>query len=357
MNVAIFGGGVAGLTTAICLGKYGHHSSIYERVWQSHEAGMGFIMLRDAAECLEALSVRLEGVPLNRYRCRDARGMLVHEQIMPKGAIGIRRRELIASLIDALPVLGFIVVDCALDRIEFDPSGGVAAARLDTDIMVQADMYVGADGMRSRARHALFPGWPASVAKVEEITGLAQSADIARWAGNDFNKFHALSGGVALGIVPVDSDHVVWYLQFDHERFSPSSREAGNLLDFVHRLVGDWAEPIPDLLAITEPSAVYLWRPVDTDLVPDFHQDNLVLVGDAAHPLLPFTSQGVGSAIADAVTLANCIGSNDTTAPALSCYSHERREKCSPYIDEGRKLTERFLMPLNAKSMRLPIAG
>src|SRR5215813_7293519 len=115
MNVAIFGGGIAGLTTAIGLGRYGHHSSIYERIWLSHEAGMGFIMLRDAAECLEEFGVQLKGMPLNCYRCRDARGTILNEQIMPEGAIGIRRRELISALIDALPVIGFIVVDCALD--------------------------------------------------------------------------------------------------------------------------------------------------------------------------------------------------------------------------------------------------
>src|SRR5215471_6423908 len=111
MNAAIFGGGIAGLTTAIALGKYGHHSSIYERVWHNQEAGMGFIMLRDAVDTLQEFGARPHGVALNRYLCRDNHGAVLHEQAMPEGAIGLRRRELIASLIAALPVNGFLSID------------------------------------------------------------------------------------------------------------------------------------------------------------------------------------------------------------------------------------------------------
>ncbi|HEY6350861.1 MAG TPA: FAD-dependent monooxygenase [Candidatus Angelobacter sp.] len=356
MHIAVFGGGIAGLMSAISLGQYGHHSSIYERVWESHEAGMGFILLQEASACLDTFGVRPSGMPLNRYCCRDARGTVLHSQSMPAGALGVRRRELIESLVNALPASGFITVNCALDGIEFDSCGTVAAARLDTGDFVHADIYVGADGMRSRTRHALFPHWPSCPSQVHEITGLVHSVDMALWAGNEFNKFHAAGGGIALGVVPVDPDHVVWYLQFDSQRFTPSGQGPEALLDFVDRMVGEWAAPVPDLLAMTDSSQVYLWRPVDADMVPRFHQDNLVLVGDAAHPLLPFTSQGVCSAICDAVTLADLIGGNNDTTHALSCYSAQRREKCCAYIQEGRKLKERFLMPLSADSLLLPIA-
>src|SRR5215468_8023923 len=90
-------------------------------------------------------------------------------------------------------------------------------------------------------------------------------------------------------------------------------------------------------------------------LIPYFHQKNLVLLGDAAHPLLPFTSQGVCAAIADAVTLAELLLGCDHPAQMLNCYSTVRRAKCAPYIHEGRKLRDRFLMPLSAESVLLPI--
>lgn len=357
MYIAVFGAGIAGLMSAIGLGKHGHHPSIYERSWESHEAGMGFILLGEASAGLEAFGVHVAGMPLGRYCCRDANGTVLHSQPMPAGALGVRRRELIQTLVNNLPTSGFVSVNCALDGIEFDPCGTIAAARLDIGTFVNADVYVGADGMRSRARHALFPDWPSSPSQVQEITGLARSSDLVCWAGSEFNKFHAAGGGLALGIVPVDSEHVVWYLQFDRKRFTPSGGNGKALLDFVDQTVGEWAEPVPDLLALTDPSHVYLWTPLDADMVPRFHHDNLALVGDAAHPLLPFTSQGVCSAISDAVTLSSLIGANNDTAYALNCYSTQRREQCCSYVEQGRKLRERFLRPLSAESILLPVAG
>jgi len=354
-NVAIFGGGIAGLMTSIALGRQGYQCQIYERTQRAHEAGMGFILLREACASLEAHSVTVKGVPLHRYRCRDACGTVLHEQNMPGGTIGLRRSDLIAALVNALQDDDFLSFECELDSLEFDRSGAVEAARLASGCLVQADLYIGADGMRSRIRQALFPEWPACLAQVQEITGLAKSAEVVRWAGNDFNKFHVTRGGVALGVVPVDSDHVVWYMQFDSHRFSPSTRNVEGLHSFVTALVSEWADPVPGLVALTDPAQVYLWRPLDVDVIPYFHQKNLVLVGDAAHPLLPFTSQGVCAAIADAVTLAELLIGCDHAAQMLNCYSTVRRAKCAPYIQEGRKLRDRFLMPLSAESVLLPI--
>jgi 2-polyprenyl-6-methoxyphenol hydroxylase-like FAD-dependent oxidoreductase len=105
---------------------------------------------------------------------------------------------------------------------------------------------------------------------------------------------------------------------------------------------------------------VHLWRPIETDLVPTFHRQNLVLVGDAAHPLSPFTSQGVSSAVADAVALAEAVSgkvsSQGELAWALDHYSRQRRAQCAPYIAKGRELTQHFLEPLTAGKRLLPIA-
>ena len=128
---------------------------------------------------------------------------------------------------------------------------------------------------------------------------------------------------------------------------------------FARKLAGDWASPIPHLLQVTNFSRVHLWQPVDTDLVPQFHHGNLALVGDAAHPLSPFTSQGVSSAISDAVVLAREVESSltaDGLSPALERYSAERRQQCQPFVAKGRALMQRFLEPLAQEQVLLPIA-
>src|SRR5262249_34580870 len=128
---------------------------------------------------------------------------------------------------------------------------------------------------------------------------------------------------------------------------------------FVEKLVGTWAHPVPSLVANTDFARVHLWRPIDTDLIPRFHRENLVLVGDSAHPVSPFTSQGVASAIADAVVLAKEIDgtrSSEELELHLARYSQQRRGECLPYLLRGRELSENFLAPLSETTAILPIA-
>jgi salicylate hydroxylase len=113
------------------------------------------------------------------------------------------------------------------------------------------------------------------------------------------------------------------------------------------------------LPAATESRDMHVWCPLDTDLIPYFHQKNLVLAGDAAHPLSPFTSQGVSSAIADAEALANALPTgnvNGLLLKGLESYSSQRHRQCAPYLSKGLELMRIFLAPANGKNFILPLA-
>jgi cysteine-S-conjugate beta-lyase len=265
----------------------------------------------------------------------------------------------------ALPAGDTPLFDAELAALDFDDAGNVTQAKLNTGTSVQADLYVSAEGIRSRARQALYPGWPTPPAQELEIVGLVKCKSTVQWASNNFNKFYAVSGGIALGMLAVDSEHLVWYLQFDWQRFLLPPEDAGNFAEtrkaFVRSLVGDWAQPIPHLLSIADFSRTHLWRPLDTDLVPAFYRGNLVLVGDAAHPLSPFTSQGVSSAVADAVALGENLRPENVKSrwdveKSLANYSTERRKQVAPYVAKGRELTRHFITPQIGSTILLPIA-
>ena len=360
MDVAIFGAGVAGLMTAIAMRAKGHRCRVYERQRRSHEAGMGFILVPAGIERLKNLGVHLtgpfSGIVLERYICRNSAGRILQQEPMPAGAKGIRRRDLMAALVSALPSDVALTFDAALEELEFGRDGSVTAARLSSGVHVTADLYVGAEGINSRARKAVFPDSSPPPEAVPEVVGLIRSPETVRWAGGNFNKFHSSRGGLAMGILPVGSDHVVWFVQVDGQRFPPPGETGSECKPYVQELVGHWAKPIPHLLAISDFSRVHLWRPIDLDMAPRFHQGNLVLVGDAAHPLLPFTSQGVSSAIADAVMLAQLTKAQNGLAQALADYSRQRHEQCAPFVARGRELMQHFLAPLDRKGIVLPIA-
>lgn len=357
MDIAIFGAGIAGLVTAITMRVHGHRCRIYERLRKSHDAGMGFILVPEGIEYLQNLGVSLtgkfSGTLLESYCARSSTGALLHEEPMPAGARGIRRRDLMAALVSALSAATTTISDAELISLDLDARGQVTRACLADGKTVTADLYIGAEGIRSRCRQALFPDWPAPASRVPEIVGLVRSPESVRWAPNHLNKFHAEEGGIAVGILPVDAEHVVWYLQFDAQRFPAPPENAQACRAFVQDLIGEWANPIPDLLSNTDFARVHLWRPIDTDLIPCFARGNLALVGDAAHPLLPFTSQGVSSAVADAVALATLISSESDLNAALTAYSAERRRECAPFVARGRELSQNFLQP---QGMVLPIA-
>lgn len=360
MNIGIFGAGIAGLMSAIALRARGHRCRIYERSRQAQDAGMGFILLSEGINCLQSFGVHLTGasggVPLHRYCCRDAAGEILHEEPMPRGARSIRRRDLTAAMMRALPVDDILEFDAELDGLEVDAAGHVASARLSSGRHIEADLYIAADGTKSRARQIMFPGWPTYPARVQEIVGLACSESAVRWCGNTFNKFHAPEGGLALGVLPLNSDQLVWYLQFDSKRFSPPKERAESKRAFLQKLIGDWADPLPHLLAMTDFSRVHTWRPMDTELVPRFHRQNLVLVGDAAHPLLPFTSRGVSSAMADGVALGRLLDGERSLEEALSTFSSECRRQCLPYIAKGHEMTQHFLAPQLTGNLMVPVA-
>jgi 2-polyprenyl-6-methoxyphenol hydroxylase-like FAD-dependent oxidoreductase len=360
MKVAIFGAGLAGLSAAVGLRAQGHQCRIYERSRQAQDAGMGFILLPEAIASLQSLGVPLDGswsgVPLEQYICRDSRGEVLREQPLPAGTRAFRRRDLIAALCAPLNGGNGIKFDAELQRVEFSPDGSVKAAALSSGEPVQADLYLAADGGRSRARNAMFPQWPAPAAPVAEVVGMLRCAEAIQWAGGNFNKFHAAGGGLALGAVPVGADHLVWFLQFDVQRFSLPEDSPEARVAFVEKLAGKWADPIPHWLAHTDYSRVHLWRPIDTDLIPQFYRGNLVLVGDAAHPMLPFTSRGVSSAIADVIVLERELHRHRDLEDALGAYSAQRREQCAPYIGKGRELTRNFRLPLSAETAMVPLA-
>ncbi len=360
MNIGIFGAGIAGLMSAIALRTQGHSCRIYERSREAQDAGMGFILLPEGIEYLRSFGMDLtgasSGVPLESYCCRDASGEILREEAMPAGARSIRRRDLTAAMMRALSVFDIVTFDAELDGLEVDAAGRVASARLSSGKHVEADLYIAADGTKSRARQIMFPDWPTDPARVQEVVGLAHSESAVRWCGNTFNKFHAPDGGLAVGVLPLNAEQLVWYLQFDSKRFSPPKERSESKRTFLQKLIGDWVDPLPHLLAMTDFSRVHTWRPVDTELIPRFHRQNLVLVGDAAHPLLPFTSRGVSSAMAGGIALGKFLSGERSLEEALSGYSSECRHQCLPYIAKGREMTQYFLAPQLAGNLMVPVA-
>jgi salicylate hydroxylase len=105
--------------------------------------------------------------------------------------------------------------------------------------------------------------------------------------------------GAAFGLLAPTDTRTIGFLQFDSERHkSPSpNATAEDIRHFLDQVLSGAPEPVPTYLRHADLETAHVWEPVNADIPARLHCDNAVLVGDAAHPLLPFTSQGASAAL------------------------------------------------------------
>ncbi|MFE3451311.1 flavin-dependent oxidoreductase [Nonomuraea sp. NPDC059194] len=335
MRVVIAGAGIAGLTTALSLHAAGITDVvIHESVREIRPLGVGINLLPHAVRELDELGLgeRLAaiGVPSAELTYVNRHGQVIWSE--PRGVAAgyqwpqysIHRGRLQNLLLEAV-----------LERLGPDSVvTGSPVTGLDHD----ADLLVGADGIRSSVRAALFPDegeplwsgqvlWRGTTYGKPFMTGRS-----VLLAGDDVQKV------VVYPIAPPDSDGKVlinWAIQ----RQAPETQPRGDwnrrieIDKFFHHVADwrfDWLD-IPGLISAAE--VVYEYPMVDRDPLPYWSTDRVTLVGDAAHPMYPTGSNGGTQAVIDARVLANALA----TGRGLDFYESQRREATGNIVRSNRK--------------------
>ena len=358
MRIAILGGGIAGLAAAIHLRQLGWDPVVHERDVQRVRHGHGFILLAEGLAVLDAFGFagtwRDHGERIERFVLRRPEGTDLHEEPMV-GAYGFRRSAFVELLEHALPT-DALRMGQRVQSVAYEPgTRRVRSVALADGTSLQADLYIDAVGKESAVRAALHPGAVFGPVLVREMVSHAVAPDMADILATRFLKYQDPRGGLAVGLVPCGQGRLLWYVQFDAKRHPFTGTTGAERAAFIRGLVGEWGEPIAELIRRTDFELSYVWNTSDLDPLPSLHGANAVLIGDAAHPFLPFTSQGVNAALADVRTLGACLvqelGAGATRVDpvalerALARYSSERSPEISRIVASGRQLRERFLHP------------
>lgn len=340
----IVGGGIAGLSSAITLGRQGWRCSILERDPQRQRKGQGLLLPPSGHQALQRLAVEdIAGfsAAIDRYELCQPDGRLDQEFAIT-GARSVLHRDLLVALQRSLPASVRLVAGRCRG---LEPAADGDWQVISDDLPpLRADLIVAADGIGSVCRRQLFPQARLTQERTTELVLVTRDPVLVRQLGNSCRKFQDRAAGLAIGLLPCRNDQLLVFAQFARDRHEPSAGpEAAGLL---RRCFGGWNAQLEPLLNGLDTSGCRLWHTTDLDPLPRLHDRNLVLVGDSGHPLLTVTSQGASSALEDALVLAAELASGPHgLAAGLERYSRRRLPLLADLVREGRVKQQQFLDP------------
>jgi salicylate hydroxylase len=344
-RVAIIGGGIGGATAGCALAKAGLEVSVYESAPELKEIGAGVALHPNAMRVLRMIGVegevrRLAGrsewsVTRNWKTGRVISKISRARQAESFGLSGatIHRADLLDVIAAALPE-GCVTLGRRCATVE--SHADVAVARFEDGSEIEADVIIGADGIHSRVRAALFgPDDPKftgkicyrSVVPAAAVAGKRPATDNAQWLGPH--------GTIVL--YPLRGDeliNVVCHYDDEHYRHESWINECDRQ-EVLDRYAG-WHESLLRVFAAGD--TWYKWALYDRDPIPKWTRGRVAILGDAAHPMLPYLGQGACQAIEDGAVLATALAAEPTDPPlGLARYERTRRPRASRVVLAARE--------------------
>lgn len=340
-HILIAGSGIGGLTAAIALARRGFSVTVAEKRTGFGETGAGIQLSPNAGHILEALdlglAVKRASVVAERLVVRRWQdGSPLAEMPMTTAGTAppfrtIRRTDLHTLLLDAARSLPGIrlIVGRGLRDISQNADGITATLATEAGQMetISALALVGADGLWSRSRELIgdtappvFTGYEAWRTLVPNASGRAAPGVVTLHLGPGRHAVHyPVSGGREINLV------VIREAKEAREGWSRDG-EPGQLAAHLTK-----AEPMLHKLATAAPHWL-VWSLFDRQPAA-MAQGRIALLGDAAHPVLPFMAQGAALAIEDAGVLTQELtvhlqqGGAAALPAALAAYARARQDR------------------------------
>ena len=359
MRILIAGAGIGGLAAALALARVGAEIILVERANALTEAGAGLQLSPNATRVLARLGVldavmavvsRPAGIHVRSARSgRTLSLMPLADAEARWGApyLVARRADIQRVLADAVATEPAIDLELGTALAGFGTArGGIVAtvARGLVKRSIEADALIGADGIRSLVRARLVgqgtadatldapqqlgrTAWRALV-PADIAPGSLRGTETGLWLGRDAHLVHyAVGGGSLINVVAITRDTTL---------AAPDLWSAPGDAATIAARFSRW-HPVARALVAAAPSWT-TWPLYDRAPLPAWNAGPVALLGDAAHPILPFFAQGAAQAIEDAAALAQAIAGTRDTSAALAAYSTARVARATRVQAASREL-------------------
>lgn len=339
-EITLLGAGIGGLTAALALARRGAQVRVLEQAAELAEVGAGIQISQNGMVVLRTLdvfgdipggAVRSDGVELRDYKAGRAVTRLPPPKAGPTWYF--HRADLLASLEAAARGAG-VRIELGQQVVGLEQVGETVTVKLVDGSRIESPLVIGADGVRGVSRgfvcgdqQARFSGQAAWRAIVPATGGEPARAVLTMAPGRHVVTY-PLRDGAWMNIVAVE-DRRDWRQE--------SWRAEGDVADF-HARFCNFGGDVGELLRRVE--QVHLWGLHLHPVAKSWNRGQVALLGDAAHPTLPFMAQGACLAIEDAWVLARTL-----TEGGLARYEAERIDRARRVVAAARGNTWKFHAP------------
>ncbi len=348
MKAIIVGGGIGGLNAALCFHRFGWDVQILEQAAQLGDIGAGIQISPNGMQVLRALDI--DGQVAATGFCPRATqfrmgqsGRVIMTQNMGQrleekwGApyLHIHRADLVSAMASTLNERCPGALQKETIVTGYGQDSETAWATLDDGTTVEGDIIVGADGIKSAIRTQMLgsekPRFTGNVAwrAVVPVAKLGRNAPLpvaSIWLGEGKHAVtYLLRGGKLANLIGV-----VERDDWQQESWTEKGTREQAMADFE-----GWHPTITTLLEQAEHH--YRWALFDRDPLDQWVDGRAVLIGDAAHPMLPFMAQGAVQAIEDGYVLARSLAEHGDRDRALRHFFDVRRDRTAAVQKAARR--------------------